>query len=191
MRAAVPALRTFHARTRREWRAWLEKNHDRAEVVWLVYYKAHTGKPRVAYDDAVEEALCFGWIDSIVRRLDEQRYAQKFTPRRRGSSWSDSNRRRVKKLLRDGLMTPAGLRTLEGGGARPRPPPVREVALAPRLRRALEANERARSFFDGLAPSYRRLYVRWVMSAKREETRTGRMREAIGLLAAGKRLGLK
>jgi uncharacterized protein YdeI (YjbR/CyaY-like superfamily) len=191
MKQSAQALKTLYARTRGEWRAWLARHHDRAEVVWLVYYKAHTGKPRVAYDDAVEEALCFGWIDSIVRRLDDERYAQKFTPRRPGSSWSDSNRRRVKELVRRGLMTPAGLRTLADKVARSRPPPSREVALAPELEEELRANERACRFFGGLAPSYRRLYVRWIMSAKRAATRTGRVREAIRLLAAGKKLGLK
>ena len=191
MKDATSALETFHPRTRQEWRAWLTRHHGSAQRVWVVFYKAHTGKPRVAYDDAVEEALCFGWIDSIVRRLDDERYAQKFTPRREGSNWSALNRRRVKALVRQGLMTPAGLRTLTSKTARARPQPVRDVEFARALREMLEANARACRFFGELAPSLRRLYVRWVMSAKKEETRARRMREAIGLLARGQKLGLK
>jgi uncharacterized protein YdeI (YjbR/CyaY-like superfamily) len=106
-------LKTLHVTTREAWRKWLQKHHDRETEVWLIFYKQHTGKPRVAYEDAVEEALCFGWIDSIVRRVDDECYMQKFTPRKPNSKWSDSNRARVKKLLKAGLMTEAGKSVLE------------------------------------------------------------------------------
>ena len=106
---SVTVKKSLHVTSRAAWRAWLERNHRRKTEVWLVFFKAHTGKPRVEYDDAVEEALCFGWVDSLVKRLDEERYAQKFTPRKAGSRWSPSNRTRVAKLVREGRMTPAGL----------------------------------------------------------------------------------
>jgi uncharacterized protein YdeI (YjbR/CyaY-like superfamily) len=178
------------------WRAWLAENHDRESEVWLVHSKVRTGKPRIAYEDAVEEALCFGWIDSIVRRLDDESYAQKFTPRKARSMWSESNRRRVAKLIREGRMTRAGMATLptpanathETGAEAAR---RGEPSLSAGLLRELRANRRAWAFFRGLAPSYRRNYIRWVMSAKRDETRLRRLREAIDLLAQGRKLGLK
>lgn len=90
------------------WRAWLEKNYDTEKEIWLIYYKKHTGKPRIPYDDAVEEALCFGWIDSTVKRVDDEKFAQKFTPRKNKSNWSDLNKKRAKKMIREGRMTKAG-----------------------------------------------------------------------------------
>src|SRR5919206_1474760 len=100
--------KTLYVKDRAAWRAWLEENHASEREVWLVYYKKHTGRPRVPYDDAVEEALCFGWIDSLVKTLDADRYIQKFTPRVNARKWSRSNLERVKKLLREGRMTEAG-----------------------------------------------------------------------------------
>ena len=101
--------RTFYAKDRAEWQAWLETNHTLETEIWLLFYKRHTGKPRVAYPDAVEEALCFGWIDSTIRRVDDATYAQRFTPRRPGSSWSELNKRRVARLVQQGRMTKTGL----------------------------------------------------------------------------------
>jgi len=86
--------KTLYVTTRDEWRSWLEKNHKSEKEIWLIYYKKHTGKPRIPYDDAVEEALCFGWIDSIIKRIDEKKYAQKFSPRKQNSVWSDLNKKR-------------------------------------------------------------------------------------------------
>src|SRR5256885_14789235 len=108
--------KTLYVTSRDDWRAWLEKNHETEKEVWLIYYKKHTNRPRIPYDDAVEEALCFGWIDSIVQKIDDERYAQKFTPRKSSSKWSESNKRRVRKLLQEGRMTQAGLAKIGGGG---------------------------------------------------------------------------
>lgn len=104
------APRTVYTRDRAAWRAWLGKHHAAATEAWLLCYKKHTGKPCVAYEDAVNEALCFGWIDGTVKRIDADRYMQRFTPRRRGSQWSATNVRRYWKLLRAGLVTKAGKR---------------------------------------------------------------------------------
>ncbi len=101
--------KTFYAKNRLQWRTWLEKNHDKKNDVWLIYYRKASGKPRISYNDAVEEALCFGWIDSQAKGIDEERFAQRFSPRRAKSNWSTLNLERMKQLVKQGLMTPAGL----------------------------------------------------------------------------------
>lgn len=102
-------METLYITNRAEWRRWLEKNYDKAKEIWLIYYKKHTNKPSISYDDAVEEGLCFGWIDSIVKRLDDARYAQKFTPRTNTSKWSEPNKQKVGKLIKQGRMTQIGM----------------------------------------------------------------------------------
>jgi uncharacterized protein YdeI (YjbR/CyaY-like superfamily) len=194
----MKALELVHATTREEWRAWLARHHASATEIWLVFHKKHTGKPRVPYEDAVEEALCFGWIDSLVRRLDDERYAQKFTPRKAGSTWSESNRRRFAKLVREGRMTAAGLALSPpaggedaGGPSAPRPKPKASDAVPGYIEVALRAHGAAWTNFTGLAPSHRRHYTHWIETAKRQETRLKRLAEAISLLAENKKLGLK
>lgn len=105
---AVQITETFYPKTRSDWRKWLEKNHKKAKEIWVVYYKKAAGKETIAYNEAVEEALCFGWIDGIEKSLDSERYTQRFSPRAKRSNWSQSNIERYKRLLHDGLMTPAG-----------------------------------------------------------------------------------
>ena len=100
---------TAYIPTREEWRKWLEANHDRTDRIWLINYKKHTGKPSIPYNDAVEEALCFGWIDSLVRRIDDERYMQKYTPRKPKSTWSRHNVQRVEKMMAEGKMTSRGM----------------------------------------------------------------------------------
>ena len=144
----------------------------------------------LSYDDVVEEALCFGWIDSLIKRIDDSRYARKFTPRKADSKWSTANRRRYADLEARGLLEAAGLKlapTSRSGDA-PRPS---ATAIPPYIERAFKKNAPAWRFFEQLAPSYRRMYVGWIESAKREETKGKRVGEALRLLAAGKKLGLK
>jgi uncharacterized protein YdeI (YjbR/CyaY-like superfamily) len=147
------------------------------------------------YSDAVEEALCFGWIDSLVKRVDDEQYVRKFTPRKQGSVWSETNKRRVKRLVREGRMTDAGLAKVEaaktsGEWAKHR---VREKALEipPFFREALATNKKALENFNALAPSCKRNIVGWVASPKREKTRKRRLAEAIGIMERGEKLGLK
>jgi hypothetical protein len=109
--------KTLYVTSREEWRAWLAKHYQSETEVWLIYYKKHSGQPRISYDHAVEEALCFGWIDSIVKRIDDEKFAQKFTPRRDGAKWSALNKRRLRKLIREGM------------GQLPEPRPVVSHAL--------------------------------------------------------------
>lgn len=158
--------------------------------IWLVFHKRHTGRTSLRYDDAVEEALCFGWIDSIIKRLDAARYARKFTPRKATSRWSTANRRRYADLARRGLLAEPGLQRAptQASGDAPRPS---VVGMPPYIERAVKGHPRAWRTFQQLAPSYRRAFIGWIDSAKREETKERRLAEALRLLAAGKKLGLK
>lgn len=183
-------LKTVEAPTVQQWRAWLTKHHDSRSEAWLIFQKRHTGQPSIAYEDAVDEAICVGWIDSLIRRLDGARYARKFTPRKSGSRWSTANRERYARLQASGRLRPAGLkiRPTDRSGDAPRP----SVARIPQyIDEALRSHPAARNYFESLAPSYRRMYIGWIDSAKRQKTKMRRLREAIGLLAAGKKLGLK
>ncbi len=183
-------MKTVDARNCDQWRAWLAKHHATESEVWLVFYKPHTKRASVAYMDALDEALCFGWIDSLIKRLDDDRYARKFTPRKPDSKWSAVNRKRFAELKGSGRMTPAGLErppTDRGYDAPPRVP----AKVPPYIQKALKIHPAAEKYFESLAPSHRRMYVMWIDSAKREETKAKRLEEAIRLLAAGKKLGLK
>ena len=108
----MSAREELYVTGREEWREWLRRNHASKREIWLVYYKRHTGRPRIPHDDAVEEALCFGWIDSIVRRIDDARFAQKFTPRMGKSRWSEANKKQAIRMVKMGRMTEAGLRRI-------------------------------------------------------------------------------
>jgi len=176
---------------RRKWRAWLAKHHDKHREVWLVSYKPHAGKPSLSYEDAVQEALCYGWIDSIIRKLDDDRYARKFTPRSNTARWSESNLKRMKQLVQAGLMTDIGLAKMDSGAKATIPPYKRFPTVPAFFKRALAANPKARENFARMADSYRRMFVGWVGTAKKEETRERRLREAIRLLERNEKLGLK
>jgi len=183
------SLSTIEVRSRKEWRRWLKENHARSVGVWLVFYKDRTGVKGVEYEDSVCEALCFGWVDSLVRRLDEERYARKFTPRTATSKWSDSNRKRWAELKTAGLLAGPGLAAAPTSRTYA---PIPEIPELPSyIANAFKANAGAWKFFCGLAPTYRRHFVVWIHMAKREETRAKRIRESIKLLEAGEKLGLK
>ena len=183
------ALITLRVTGRRQWRAWLTTHHSSSPGVWLVFYKAHTRVKSIAYEDTVCEALCFGWIDSLVKRLDDDRYALKVTPRKPTSKWSDLNRKRWVKLKAAGLLTSAGLEAAPTNNTYAPRPVIPDLPAY--LAKALKADSKAWEFFRELAPTYRRDFVVWIHTAKRSETRERRIRESIGLLAAGKKLGLK
>jgi uncharacterized protein YdeI (YjbR/CyaY-like superfamily) len=189
MKAEIPEL---DIRTRREWRKWLERHHTKSAGVWLVFHKQHTGVECIDYDDSVREALCFGWIDSLVRRLDEDRFARKFTPRKPGSAWSASNLKRWAELDAAGQLEPAG-RAASPKGAPRATPPARFVLreLPDYIAKGLKRDPRAWSFFKSLPPNERRRCVGWIEAAKRVETKERRLREVVGLMAKGERLGLK
>jgi len=169
----------MYFKTREDWRNWLEENHKNPEGIWFVFYKKKSGKPSVLYNDAVEEALCFGWIDSKIKSVDEEHYIQWFTPRRPGSTWSKLNISRVVKLLAEGKMKPSGLKAYENAVKMPdisNESRKDEVLPIPDdLSVALKSNSHAYENFHKFPPSSRRLYLLWLADAKRPETRTARI----------------
>jgi uncharacterized protein YdeI (YjbR/CyaY-like superfamily) len=185
----MPELVTLDIRNRQEWRRWLEKHHESSPGVWLVFHKDHTPVKSIPYEDSVREALCFGWIDSLIKCLDDDRYARKFTPRKPASKWSAINCRRYADLDAAGLLTPAGHAAAPTGNNYSSPPTI--PSLPDYIAEALQATPKAWKFFQELAPTYRRHFVGWIHLAKRPETREKRIRESVTLLAAGKKLGLK
>jgi uncharacterized protein YdeI (YjbR/CyaY-like superfamily) len=182
-------LMTLEVRTRRQWRAWLAEHHASSPGVWLVFYKQHTRVESMPIEDAAREALCFGWIDSLIKRLDDDRYAVKVTPRKPTSKWSDINRRRWAELKASGLLTPAGLAAAPTENTYAPRPKIPELPTY--IAKAIKADAKAWKFFRELAPTYRRDFVVWIHTAKRLDTRERRIRESLALLAAGKKLGLK
>ncbi len=183
------ALARVDIRTRRQWRGWLAKNHASSPGVWLVRHKQHTGVKSMGYEDLVCEALCFGWVDSLVKRLDDDTFAIKVTPRKPGSKWSEINRRRWNQLEADGLLAAPGLAAAPTGNSYAPKPVIPELPAY--IAKAFKANAKAWQHFLALAPTYRRNFVVWIHTAKRPETRERRIRESIELLSAGRKLGLK
>ena len=185
-----------HFETREKWRKWLGKNHQKSDGIWVVFYKKHTGRKTVSYNEAVEEALCFGWIDSILTRIDDEKYRQKFSPRKKRSNWSLPNIERAKKMLAAGKMTPSGMKQfkniLSGKEAHRianKSPKV--VPMPDYFRKVLDSNAKAKEFFASLAPSYKRQFLLWITTAKTTKTREKRIAESMEYLKAGKKLGMK
>ncbi len=180
---------------RDDWRRWLRDNYDTRKEVWLIYYKKKTGKPSISYDDSVEEALCFGWIDSIIKRIDEEKFARKFTPRQGRSRWSEANKKRAKKMMKLGKITEAGLSKIEeakrSGEWYKTSSPRKGLVIPTFMKEKLYANKKALENFKILAKSYQRQYVGWIMSAKRDKTRRRRLAEVISKLERNEKLGMK
>jgi len=141
-----------------DWRNWLAQNHDREQEIWLVYFKAVRGKMNIDYESSVEEALCFGWIDSIIQKIDEEKYARKFNPRRMDSKWSETNKRRVIKIIHEGRMTKAGMAkvTFEVSEVDPsKPKPKRRpVKMPEKIEKALKSHPKLWEAFQKISPSY-------------------------------------
>jgi uncharacterized protein YdeI (YjbR/CyaY-like superfamily) len=169
--------------TRAEWRGWLEAHYaDQAEL-WLAVYKKGSGKTAVTYEEAVEEALCYGWIDGLVQAIDEDKYAVRFSPRKPGSIWAESNKRRVEKLIREGRMAEPGLQKVaaaKASGEWEAAARREEIdALPPELDEALRAQEGALAGFQALPASRRKGLIWWLSDAKRNATREKRLRAII------------
>ncbi len=182
-------LATLDVRTHAAWRQWLARHHSSSPGIWLVRHKQHSSITTMPYEDVVSEALCFGWVDSLVKRLDDDRYAIKVTPRKATSKWSDINRKRWKQLEAAGRLAPAGLTAAPTASSYAPRPTVPELPAY--IATAFKANPGAWRFFKSLARRPRRDFVVWIHLAKRPETRDRRIRESIELLSAGKKLGLK
>lgn len=180
---------------RKAWRSWLIENHASKTEIWLAYYKKHTGKASVSYMDSVKEALCFGWIDGLKKRIDDERYTHRFSPRRAGSQWSPQNIKLAMELIEAGEMTQAGIAAFDQ-----RVPcdqelqkvlSAKEIPLTAETERGLMASQKAWNNFNQMTPGYRKQYVAWLQSAKRPETRKKRLEEAIRLLEENQKLGMK
>jgi uncharacterized protein YdeI (YjbR/CyaY-like superfamily) len=171
-----------------EWREWLESNHDQSDGAWLVFLRSARGKQPLTQREALEEALCFGWIDSQMSPLDEDHFIKLFTPRRPQSQWSPTNLGLARRLISEGRMRPSGEIVIDWG----QEGWERELdAVPPDLKEALDLDRLAKANFDKLPPGRRRIHVQFVRDAKREETRRKRIEELIRLLNRGEWLGIE
>jgi uncharacterized protein YdeI (YjbR/CyaY-like superfamily) len=180
----------YHAETRARWRTWLEAHHDDARGVWLCSWRTGTGRTVCPYPEAVEEAICFGWIDSTVKVLDDERRIQLMTPRKPKSTWTRLNRQRVADMEAAGLMTDAGRRAVEAAKANgwwTILDPVEDLVEPDDLARALDADRAARESWDSFPPSARKAMLWWVISAARDDTRAQRVATVVDKAATGER----
>ena len=175
-----PPPNSVHPKSRAEWRKWLRDNHTQQEGVWLILFKKASGKPRVTYDEVVEEALCFGWVDSKGNKLDDERSMLWMAPRKPGSNWSRLNKTRVEKLFADGQIHAAGLTKIEAAkkdGSWNALDKVEDLEIPPDLEKALKANSDAWVYFDEFPRSAKRGILEWIMNTKKPETRAKRIAE--------------
>ncbi len=173
---------SIHPKSRADWRKWLAENHTRPKGVWLIGYKKATGKPRFDYDEAVEEALCFGWVDSKPNKLDEERSMLWFAPRKARTGWSKLNKERVEKLTKAGLMMPAGLVKVNAAkqdGSWNALDAVDALEIPSDLKKAFSKNETASRYFEAFPKSVKRGILEWISNAKKPETRAKRIEETV------------
>lgn len=185
-------MKTFYARTTSDWRAWLAQNCASEKEIWLVIYHARSGKPGPRYHEAIEHALCYGWIDSHARRHDADSSVLRFTPRSRRSTWSRVNRERAARMTAGGLMTPAGQDMIDVARATGRWQVLSDAdssVIPADLREPLGRNEAARRNFDNFPPSSKRLILAWIAAAKRPDTRQRRISKTAELAAINVRAG--
>ena len=183
--------KSFHPKSRKEWRDWLRKNHNKETSVFLIKYKKHTNKPTISHKESMDEAICFGWIDTTIKRLDDERYRICFVRRNENSRWSNATLGYAKRLIKEGKMSEAGLNAYNEGLKKP----VIDHGL-PRnpdtpkdLKEALEKDKKAKQNFNNFAPSYKRIYIYWVEKAKRKETRDKRINEVVKRARENKKWG--
>lgn len=174
-----------------QWRNWLAKNHEKESKVFMVSYKKHTGKPSISHKEAMYEAICFGWIDTIIKRLDDDRFARGFAKRTDKSRWSSATLGYAKELITQGKMTPAGMKRYKEGLKKPvidhglgkNPPVPKDLEVA------LKKFPKAKAYFNSLAPSYKRVYIIMIERVKLPETRKKRIKDTVARCKAGKRWG--
>lgn len=182
-------LETIYAQDRAEWRKWLEANYRVSPGIWLIYYKVKSDKPSVKYSEAVKEALCFGWIDSKVKSLDQERYMQIFTPRKSKSVWSKLNKQYIQELIEQGLMTEAGLEKIQFAkldGSWTTLDAIEALIIPQDLQQALFSNETANLYFEAFSSTSKKNILFWIESAKRPETRLKRIEKTINAVAQNK-----
>jgi uncharacterized protein YdeI (YjbR/CyaY-like superfamily) len=185
---------------RNAFRSWLETNHDKSPGIWMIFNKKHIKVECINYTDALEEALCFGWIDSLIKKTGDNQYVRKFTPRKNNAKWSEFNKKIVMDLAKEGRMTEAGLKTtslfLKAGGNRFQEKEAgekqeKELNIPGFILEEFSKNEPALANFNALARTYQRHYVLWITNAQREKTIRKRLKESTELLKENKKLGLK
>ncbi len=182
----MPDLKKVQPKSRAAWRGWLEKHHAASQGIWLVFAKKHTGLPSLSYEDAVQEALCFGWIDSLMKSIDDRFHMQMFTPRKPKSAWSVTNKARLAKLMKAGVMAPAGLAAVtlaKKSGSWDTYAVVDALTIPPELQRAFDANPEAKNNWPSYTPSAQRSFLHMINGAKRPETREKRVKQVIDYVA--------
>lgn len=178
--------KTFYPRNTDEWRAWLQKNHKKESKIALIKYKKHTGKPSITHQESMDEAICFGWIDTTIKRLDEDRYLRRFAKRTEKSRWSNATLGYAKRLIKEGKMTPSGLEMYKQGLKKPTLDS--EVAKNPKTPEDLIValkNNNVYDVFESWAPSYKRAYLRWIERAKLSDTRSKRIAAVVARVLQG------
>jgi uncharacterized protein YdeI (YjbR/CyaY-like superfamily) len=186
MPARALPIPSYHPKTRAEWRKWLTANHAISKGIWLILVKKNAGLAGITYLDAVEEALCFGWIDSKLNTLDTQRYKLCLSPRKPGSVWSKLNKQRIRKLVKEGRMTPAGLAKIEAAKkdrSWNKLDAIDRLAIPADLLEQLSANAEAKRNFEDFSNSSKKIILFWIASARRDETRQKRIEETVRLAA--------
>lgn len=187
--------------SRESFRSWLEKNHDRSPGVWMIVYKKHANIECIKYNEALEEALCFGWIDSIIKKIDDDQYVRKFTPRTNTSKWSELNKKIVMALIKKSKMTEEGLKKIDiylktgkvdwENKDLKKEKEKNDFDVPDFILKEFTKNEPALKYFNNLSQTYKRQYILWITNAKREETIHNRLKESIELLKENRKLGLK
>ncbi len=194
-------LEKIHFSTRESFRSWLVDNHDKSLGIWIIFYKKHVNIECVTYNEALEEALCFGWIDSLIKRIDNDKYARKFTPRTNKTKWSEINKKLVTALIKEDRMTEEGLKKidiyLKTGSVNwenidlKNEKYKKEFDVPDFILKEFAKNEPALVNFNNLAQTHKKHYVLWITSAKREKTILSRLKESVELLKENSKLGLK
>jgi len=183
-------VETFYPTNKKEWRQWLQQNHNTKQSIWVVMYKKDSGIPTITWSDAVDEAICFGWIDSTKRAIDHQQSIQYFTRRKLTSAWSKINKAKVERLTNDGLMAQAGLNSIEiakQNGSWSILDEVEELVIPKDLDKAFKLHPGSKDFFMGLSKSIKKMMLHWIIAAKRSETREKRITELAELAAQKKK----
>ena len=181
---------TLYVNNRKDWRKWLIKNHKKQKEVWLVYYRKKTGKTRLPYDDAVLEALCYGWIDSIVKKIDEESFAQRFSPRRKNSILSQMNKERIRELIKEKRMTKVGLKAL-AHVFNPKTDKTEKLIIPPHILKTIKANKEAWKYFQKMPLPYKRIRIAYIESYKQYDINIYKKSLAyfIKMTAKNKRIG--
>lgn len=197
MARAIDSLQSYYPKTRKEWRSWLQKNYNNSPGIWLIYYKVGKRQPRLPYDDMVEEALCFGWIDSLPRKLDDERSMLLFTPRKPKSVWSDLNKARAKKLISNRSMTEAGLQKINAAKKDGSWLTLTQSHITANLNqlpedllKAFNEKKQALENFKAFSPSVRKQFMFWINSAKTSDTRNKRLQQTVLMSEANKKPGI-